>query len=159
MAISEGKLSFDLSQRQPVKMTHARWLTTGILRLYVATEKPSEELMILTQYIVQVYALSCFNIKTRSSCMDGQKHIFTIIGESRYLSNKLQSIVYPVIERNVYFFHPENILLAMLADDRKYVRELGLRRILKCRTQTKNSQAKRPFEVPTIYLEAEDYLI
>ncbi|KAK4874453.1 hypothetical protein RN001_013813 [Aquatica leii] len=48
------------------------------------------------------------------------------------------NIVDPILQRNAYFGHPENILLAMLADERKYVRKVGLRRILKCRRRASN---------------------
>lgn len=36
----------------------------------------------------------------------------------------------PVIQHNGYFAHCENILLAMIVDDRKFVRELGYGRII-----------------------------
>ena len=48
-----------------------------------------------------------------------------------YLSSGLKEIVDPVIQTNFLFAHPQNILLAMITDDTKHVRELELRRILK----------------------------
>lgn len=49
----------------------------------------------------------------------------------RYLPKELQTIIDPVIQWNSYFCHPENILIAMLADNRDYVRVLTLGRIIK----------------------------
>ena len=39
-------------------MAHSRWLTTAnrILRLYVSTDKPSQALKIIIEYIMKVYA-------------------------------------------------------------------------------------------------------
>ena len=54
--------------------------------------------------------------------------------KTRDLSDTLKAVVDPVIERNAYFAHPENILLCMLGDERKFIRELAMRRILKARS-------------------------
>ncbi|XP_055922808.1 uncharacterized protein LOC129953593 [Eupeodes corollae] len=134
-AVSNGNVDLELANRQPGRMSHSRWLTTAnrILRLYVGTEKPSKELLVLATYIIKVYVFVWFQIKTKPSCLDGPKHILALIKASKYLPKNLKAIVHPVIERNAYFCHPENILLAMLADSRSHVRELGLRRILKSR--------------------------
>jgi len=42
-------------------------------------------------------------------------------------------MVDPAIQQNSFFGHPENLLLAMISDERQHIRELGLRRILKAR--------------------------
>ena len=81
-----------------------------------------------------------------------------------------QLVIDPVIQRNAYFGHPENILLAMLTDERKHIRELGLRRILKARTIVKlpkrttkkrkstKTTAIREFAIPKLNFEATDYV-
>ncbi|GBO37507.1 hypothetical protein AVEN_222804-1 [Araneus ventricosus] len=58
LAISRGECYSDLALRKPGPVVHSRWLTIagGILRLYVATEKPSDNLIILTTYIMKLYA-------------------------------------------------------------------------------------------------------
>lgn len=64
-AIKIGECSFDLSQRDPGKMAHSRWLTTAnrILRLYVGTENPSPNLKTLTEFILKVYARMSNDVK------------------------------------------------------------------------------------------------
>lgn len=47
-----------------------------------------------------------------------------LISASRYLSTELKAIIDPVIQRNSYFAHPENLFLAMLTDPQKHIREL-----------------------------------
>jgi hypothetical protein len=75
---------------------------------------------------------------------------------SRYLPENLRSIVDNVIERNGFFAHPENILLSMLFDTRRHIRELSLRRILKARKSV--DHGIRTFKPPKIYFSAEDYV-
>lgn len=157
-AIGEGTVSSQLAAKQPGKISHARWLTTAnrILRLYVSTEGPSNELNILTEYVIKVYATTWFLVKHKSPCKYGPKHLFHLIQASRYLPTKFKDTVNKVIQRNAFFAHPENVLLAMLADDRKYIRELALRRVLKSRVSRNDNQI-RDFKVPKLNFAATDY--
>jgi hypothetical protein len=72
------------------------------------------------------------------------------------LPQELRDVVDPVLQRNGYFRHPEDLLLSMISDDRKAIRELGLHRILKARAQVKSTI--RVFTVPQLNLEATDYI-
>ncbi|GBN91905.1 hypothetical protein AVEN_153351-1 [Araneus ventricosus] len=58
LAISRGECYSDMALRKPGPVSHSRWLTIAdrILRLYVVTEKPSDNLIILATYIMKVYA-------------------------------------------------------------------------------------------------------
>jgi len=82
-------------------------------------------------------------------------HLWQTIVKSRYLSDELKAIIDPVINRNGYFGHPENILLCMIADERKYVRELGMRRILRARSE---AYGLRKFRIPALNFDATDYI-
>ncbi|GBN90165.1 hypothetical protein AVEN_89842-1 [Araneus ventricosus] len=61
-AIRSGVFSSDLTKRQPGTLNSARWLTTAnrILRLYISTSDPSNELITLVVFILRVYAPSWF---------------------------------------------------------------------------------------------------
>jgi len=135
-AVSDGHCPEDLAKQEPGTLNHSRWITTAnrILRLYIAKAEPSNSLQILATNIVKVYAPMWFNIKTNSLCTNGAKHVLSSIKLSRYLSNELKSVVHPVIQRNAYFAHPENLLLSLITDERQHIRELGIRRILKTRS-------------------------
>lgn len=158
LAIEEGNVSPQLASKQPGKMAHARWLTTAnrILRLYVATEEPSFELKLLAEYVIKVYATTWFLIKYKSDCKYGPQHLFNLIQSSRYLPVKLRNTVDRVIQRNAFFAHPENILITMIGDNRQHIRELALRRILKCRSLKCDGEV-RDFKVPELNFEASDY--
>ena len=159
-AVSSGKCSADLALRKPGPVVHSRWLTTAnrLLRLYVATERPSSNLITLVTYVIKVYGPVWFHIKVHSSCTEGCKNIWKMIEFSRYLQPTLRSIVDEVIQRNAYFCHSENLLLGMLTDEREHIRELAYRRILAARRENIILSEVRRFRVPTINFAAKDYI-
>lgn len=158
LVIASGECCPDLSLKKPGKLAHSRWLTLAcrILRLYIGTENPSTILKTVTEYVLKVYAPIWFHIKLEPSCENGAKHFWRLVKLSRYLCEQHLKIIDPVIQRNAYYAHPENVLLCMLNDERKHVRELGLRRLLKARSEDKDDIRK--FVVPKINFHAEDFI-
>lgn len=139
---------------------HSRWLTFAcrMLRLYVATPKPTWQLKTVVEFIIKVYAPLWFTIKRNSSSTEGARHFLKMAMFSRYLPMELKNIMDECLERNAFFAHTENILLAMLSDDRTFVRKLAIRRILNARTRTPTATV-RTFEIPsTLNLDASDIL-
>lgn len=160
-AIGSGICSDGLKKRNPGKVVHSRWLTTGnrILRLYLSTLTPSENLLLLVNFIMQVYAPMWFQIKTRPLCIYGAQHLQKTIMLTRYLPENLKLVVDPVIQRNGYFGHPENILIAMIADERETIRILALRRVKKAREQLgTSSNSVRSFVLPKFNFNSKDYI-
>lgn len=104
-AIQKGECPPDLALKDPGPMSHSRWLTCAnrVLRLYVSTECPSEELLTLTKYIVKTYAPVWFSIKKYPSVKFGPKHIYKLVQTSRFLNEDMLKIVDPVIQRNAFF--------------------------------------------------------
>lgn len=92
-----------------------------------------------------------FHIKIHHSCLDGPSNLFKTITLSRYLPKNLKRIIDPVIQRNGFFGQPENVLLAMLADERKEIRNLAHTRILHCIPNL------RRFDIPSFNFNASDY--
>ncbi|CAH2109254.1 unnamed protein product [Euphydryas editha] len=162
IGISNGTISSDLSLRYPGNMCHSRWLTTAnrILCLYASKEKPTKNLKSLATFIIRVYFPIWFSIKLHSSCSYGSKHLFNVIFRSRYLEQRLKKIIDIVIQRNAYFAHPENILLAMLGDERQMIREKAVNLILQTRQENVSSAEVaevRSFNVPPLNMNAKDY--
>ena len=114
----------------------------------------SHKLKIIAAFIMSAYAPTWFTIKIYSCCNNKAKHIFQLINRSRRLSSDLKEIVDPVIQRNSFFAHPENILIPMITDDREHVRELGLQRIHKHTIVLKNL---RQLRLPTINFASANY--
>jgi hypothetical protein len=61
-----------------------------------------------------------------------------------------------VIQRNAFFAHPENIILAMLGDERQSVREAGLKLILKARSIQWPSTVRK-FIIPKLIYTSTEY--
>ncbi|XP_050502649.1 uncharacterized protein LOC126881949 [Diabrotica virgifera virgifera] len=137
LAIKSGTCTIDFAIREPGPISHSRWLTTAnrVLRLYMSVESPSEEHLILVQFILKSYMPVWFKIKKKN----------------------LIKVVDPVIERNAFFAHPENLLLSMIVDERAHIRELGLRRIIKSRTVASNKKLVRTFKPPKLNFQANEY--
>ena len=52
---------------------------------------------------------------------------------TKFLPENLIKMTHPVVEINYFFAHPENLLLRMIVDERKHIRLLGFRKIMKAR--------------------------
>lgn len=160
-AVSEGVLSRALASRSPGNLSHARWLTTAnrILRVYVATEAPTDNLYRLVYFIMTVYAPMWFSIKTHPYVQHGAKHVFETVLLVKKQDERIQSIVMPVVQRNAYFAHPESVLLCMISDERPHIRELGWRRIKNVRATCRASSSNvRSFKVPKLNTNCNDYM-
>ena len=59
-----------------------------------------------------------FKIKNKTSVTEEGKHFHQLIQISHYLEAERRKQVDAVIQKNAYFAHEENLLLAMLVDDR-----------------------------------------
>lgn len=131
-AISNGSIPKDLSHNKPGPIGHSRWLTKAnrLLRLYVTTNKPTKNLKILANYIIKVYTPMYFNVKYYSSVVFGSVLFSKFIRWTQYLEPNLRKVVNNVITNNAYFAHSENILLTMLFDDRKEIRDMAIKKIL-----------------------------
>ena len=127
---------------------NARWVTTAsnLLVLYMQSEEPSEELVLLVQFIVNVYTPSLLHIKKTSHCTNGPRHVFNILQWSRDVLEKDHSEVFEVvkgcIEDNAYYLHPEQVLLAMVTDPEEKVRDEAIEVIKKFRAQDKYRKEK-----------------
>jgi hypothetical protein len=119
-AVSSGDCSVTVAMRSPGKMAHSRWLTTAsrILRLYVSTVEPNDNLQDIVCFIMKVYVPLWFSIKSKPLISDGAKHVFQMINLSRSLNERSVKIIDKVIQRNAFFAHPENILVAMIHDEK-----------------------------------------
>jgi hypothetical protein len=83
--VSSGKIHQELAARKPGPLSHSRWLTAAIrvLRLYISTETPTNNLIILATFIMKVYSPVWFHIKCKPSCREGAKHLFRMITLSK----------------------------------------------------------------------------
>lgn len=116
-AIGTADYPKELSVGNPGPLS--RWLTTAnrVLRLYISKPLPSDELKELVTFILKSYMPLWFQIK-KKGLTEGLKHVFESIKTTRYLDKALLGVIDPVIERNYFFTHPENVLVTMALDQR-----------------------------------------
>ena len=79
-----------------------------------------------------------------------------IIQRSRSLPEQVKVVTDSVIQRNGYFAQPENLMLAMITDERQHIKQLSLRRVLKARGLEINGVSK--LCVPAINFNAKAYI-
>ncbi|GBN74244.1 hypothetical protein AVEN_95791-1 [Araneus ventricosus] len=70
LAIKDGSCSSNVTDNSPDKLSHERWLTSAncLLRFYIGSPCPSQNLIILVKYAMLVYAPMWFETKMKSNC-------------------------------------------------------------------------------------------
>ena len=152
-AIQFGVIDKTLLREKPGPMSHARWLTTAcrICRLCISQDQLSEELHLITTFVVDHYGPIWFSIKSNPWCTDGSKHFLEMIKLMQPLPTAIKAVVWPVIQRNAYWAHHENVLLALLADSDTCNRELAIKRVTTIRQASQSSkQDVRLFRLPKV---------
>jgi len=142
-------------------LNHARWVTLAsrLLRLYVASIRPSKGLRRLVNFVLNHYAPMWFFIKLHSSCVDGAKNLFHSVQLARALPSADRDIIKPVIQRNGYWAHPEALLVAMTSDSDQAVRAAAVQVIMQHRSiQAQHPSEVRPYKIPSINFDAETYV-
>lgn len=136
-AINDGKCDDKLAKYIPGPVSPARWLGTAcrLCRLYISKENPSQTLIKLVQFIVQIYAPFWFLVKSQPQAIHGSRNVFEYITWLRDMPADVQRIVRASVENNAYFFHPENILLSMITDSDRNVRAQAYAKILAIRQE------------------------
>ncbi|GBN21854.1 hypothetical protein AVEN_233604-1 [Araneus ventricosus] len=117
-AIKSGRSPEYLSVHEPGPLSHSSWLITAnrVLRLYLSIEKTTDEHKILVSFILKSYIPVWFHIKKSKYFTNGPEHVFEVIESSRFLPENLLKVIDPVIQRNAFFAHPENLSLNMIVD-------------------------------------------
>ena len=140
-AVMLGSVDANLEFFEVGGLNHSCWLTLGchILSFYVAQEKLTSNLSTLAEFLIKVYFPGWFQIKFNNKITDGPKNYLNILTHVMGFSNKIiQKIAVAVLQRNAYFAHHENILLAMLANIDHNVHLLAVNKILSIRVSKKN---------------------
>ena len=98
-SVSQGVVSEDLAIKSPSNLRHTRWLTTAnrVLRLYVTSETPSDNLLSLVNFIMNAYASILFCIKSDPFVKDGPKLVCRTLQLVKKQEERIKSIVISVI--------------------------------------------------------------
>lgn len=158
IAISSGSVSINLANTKLGQMHHARWLTKAarILRTYITTDKPSNNLRILATYVMKVYVPMYFNVKYYKTIAHGSVLFFKFIMMTNYLPPNLRKIVRGVMEDNCYFAHSESVLLSMMCSNVKPIRQLAIDKIIHIRKNLDRTEL-RNYKKPKINFECTHF--
>lgn len=156
-AVDRGECDANLASFKPGPVSPSRWITFAarLLRMYVTKTNPSNDLKILVQYVMKVYAPFWFLVKSQPLAIDGSRHIFQLIQWTRSFPASVKKVVEASIQINGYFCHPENILLAMLTDEDRSVRSEAYEKVLEARRHP--ASRIRQFLIPKINFHSTSY--
>ena len=89
--------------------------------------------------------------------------LWTAIRLSRFLPLGDRDVVDKCIQQNAYYGHPENVLLNMMVDKRKHIRQLAVSKIRAAREAadltTSRSGDVRQFTIPKLNFQATARLL
>ena len=158
-ALQSGVVPDKLAGATIGPMMHARWLTFAcrILRKALSTKKPTKKLSKILAFVMNFYVPAWFRIKFSPHCQSGAIHFHYLVELAQDLEAGTKAIVQKVLCDNPYFAHPENVVIALLADQREEVRRRGVLYIMKAREDFDQESHPRQFFPPKINLEAESY--
>ena len=145
---------------KPGTVTASRWLTTAnnIMCLYAQEENPSDQLKLLVQIILNIYAPTIFSIKMEWHISKASVHFFNILQASRDLllinHPGLFQLVTKVLQNNPYNAHGETLLLSMLYDPD--YNQTAVEKIQELRA-TMDETKVRQYEKPKVNFNAEHY--
>ena len=111
---------------------------------------------------MQIYFSTWFQIKSKSKITDGPKNLYNLYQRIQvFPDSQVKDIATKVVERNAYFAHPENIMLAMLADENEEIRNTAVKKtvFLRKKAISKGAQSTniRHFKVPKINPTSKSY--
>ena len=93
-----------------------------MFRVYISNKRPSKAFKEIISLLINFYIPNFFNVKQNSHCRQGAINLFRMMELSRDLVTGSKRTVERVLQDNSYWAHPENILIAMLGDEREVVR-------------------------------------
>ena len=97
------------------KIFNARWITTAIriLRLYMQTENPCDELVVMVNFIMKAYGPCLFSIHLKPEVWNAPNHFYQYLKWSEeVLSVQHFGHIFKCFVRNGYSAHPEALLFA-----------------------------------------------
>lgn len=158
IAITNGSVPIDLANIKLGPVFHARWLTKAarILRAYVGTKNPSTTLKTLAIYVMKVYIPMYFNIKYYNSMAYGSVLFYKFIQWTKYLPPTLLATVHKVMIDNSFFASSDNVLLSMICDERKQIRQMAFEKIMYIRKNLDRTKL-REYVKPKINFDCTDY--
>ena len=157
-----GELSTSLQERNIGPHNHARWLNLAnrVLRIWCSKHnlnaKNTANLKKIVQFIVAVYSPMWFEIKVKSSWLEGPNHILKSLSFVRTLPQDIIiKIVKPYMKSSAWNAHSEHILQTFLASEDRDQRMFAVNKIITLRGSSDfGDSGVRTRTVPNINFDA-----
>ena len=156
-----GELSTSLKERNIGPHNHARWLNLAnrVLMIWCSLHglnaKNTANLKKIVQFIVAVYSPMWFQIKVKSSWLEGPNHILKSLSFVRPLPQDIILIVKPYMMSSAWNAHSKHILQTLLASDDRDQRTFAVNQITKLRGSSDFGDTSiRTRTVPNINFDA-----
>jgi hypothetical protein len=138
LGVSKGNVDHKYAKWKIGPLNHSRWLTLAIRLLCIWTRgtylpEMQDKLQQIIKFIVQVYAVSWFEIKLDNKFHNQQLYIFNMIKRIKEQSEEIKTIALKNLQHNAFALLPENLLYSMMKSDEYKVREAATRKILSIR--------------------------
>ena len=164
---------FAITRVEVGPLCHSAWLTLDcqILRYYVSQDKSNRTLVFHTEFCIAVYFPNFFEVEAKNSITDGPRNIFYKIWRViQFPDNQVRDIALKALRRDVFFAHPEHVIIAMLGNENKPVRGIVVDKIMFLRvtltaghtdvfkeTSCEEVKAVRKFKVPCMNKNVTSY--
>jgi hypothetical protein len=154
-AVQSGVVPEEVAGATIGPLMHARWITTvaRALRKACSTRRRTKAFTRIIQFIVNLYAPAWFSIKNKPHCQSGALHFYKMIELSRELGPESQATVQKVLQDNSFWAHPENIIIACLADPHEEIRRKAVLYIMAARRDFDPASNPRQFLTPQVNFE------
>ena len=114
-------------------------------------------LVLLTEFCIKAYFSNFFEVEVKSLITDGPRNLFSKLRRvTQFPDKQVRDIALKVLRHNAFFAHPEHVIIAMLGDGNKPVRDIAVDKIMSLRktltagrTDIFKKQAARKFRVPS----------
>ena len=123
------------------------------MRLAMSIKRRTKAFNRILFFLLNHYFPCWFMIKNNPHCQSGAKHFYFMLEMSRDLCLHSQKIVHKVLQDNATFAHPENVVIACLADHREEIRRKAVLYIMAARRDFNPESHPRQFIPPTIQTE------
>ena len=129
------------------------------MRLAMSIKKRTKSFTRILTFLLNHYFPSWFAIKNEPHCQSGAKHFFLMLELSKDLCLGSQKVVHKVLQDNATFAHPENLVIACLADQREEIRRKAVLYIMAARRDFDIDSHPRQFLPPTINTKVGNLLL
>ena len=138
MAIIAGVVSDELAAIEPGPPCVSRWNTlwSRLCRLYTGTPNPSYQLRRIIHIIIKFSAPMWFIIKCNPLATQGSVNTFKAMKLLKHLNPAEKAVAKKAVQRNAFFAHSDQLLLAMCADKDEEVRRKAVKLIRNLRKET-----------------------